>query len=230
MVTPLIKQLQEIKRQAILAAARATFTEHGFSTSSMDAIARAAGVGKGTVYDVFASKEELLLACCMESCHQDERGMRASGAAHWTGFPAALDACMAGLSPDLSGLPDPIAFGRGLLLGGLLALLSRPGIEGRMFLDLVATASKDAQAHRRVRQAISAMLDAWERLVAALLAEGIRRGRIRPTTDGATQARLLMLAFDGLLLQQAWGRFANPEAEAHRLVEAFFLPLEVPAS
>jgi hypothetical protein len=98
-----------------------------------------------------------------------------------------------------------------------------------MFLDLVAAASHDPEAHGQVRAAIDRMLAVWERLVAALLAAARDRGRIRSGIDPAGQARLLLIAFDGLLLQHAWGRFADPSAEAVRLVDAFFQPLEVPA-
>ncbi|MFM2091194.1 MAG: hypothetical protein RLZZ127_1683, partial [Planctomycetota bacterium] len=206
MTTPLTQSLHDLKRRAILTAAKAAFTEHGFAATSVEAIARTAGVGKGTIYDAFASKEELLLACCLQSCAEDQAGIQAVGGARWPGFPAALAQAESGAEPDLTGLADPLAFARGLLLDGLLALLRRPGIEGRMFLDLVAAASHDPEAHGQVRAAIDRMLAVWERLVAALLAAARDRGRIRSGIDPAGQARLLLIAFDGLLLQHAWGR------------------------
>ncbi len=46
-------------RQAILAAATETFARFGFKKTSIDDIARRAGIGKGTVYLHFESKEEL---------------------------------------------------------------------------------------------------------------------------------------------------------------------------
>ncbi len=48
-------------REAILAAARGLFAEHGYD-AQMDDIARAAGVGVGTVYRHFPTKEDLLEA------------------------------------------------------------------------------------------------------------------------------------------------------------------------
>jgi len=48
------------KRQAILEAAQSVFAESGFHTSTMDAVADAAGVAKGTIYLYFKSKNELL--------------------------------------------------------------------------------------------------------------------------------------------------------------------------
>ena len=52
----------EAKRDAILTAARDLLLEHGFSQTSMEMIAAAAGVGKPTVYSHFGSKEELFEA------------------------------------------------------------------------------------------------------------------------------------------------------------------------
>lgn len=47
------------KREQILAAALEVFSRRGFHEARMDEIAAAAGVGKGTLYEYFASKTEL---------------------------------------------------------------------------------------------------------------------------------------------------------------------------
>jgi AcrR family transcriptional regulator len=47
------------KMQQIVTAARELFMAHGFSATSMEAIARAAGVGKATLYANFAAKDEI---------------------------------------------------------------------------------------------------------------------------------------------------------------------------
>jgi TetR/AcrR family transcriptional regulator of autoinduction and epiphytic fitness len=52
-------RLTDRKRAAILDAAVAEFRESGFDATSMDRIAASAGVSKRTVYNHFASKEEL---------------------------------------------------------------------------------------------------------------------------------------------------------------------------
>lgn len=49
------------KAQQILASAISLFIEKGYQHTKIIDIADAAGVGKGTVYEYFASKEELLL-------------------------------------------------------------------------------------------------------------------------------------------------------------------------
>ncbi|HWB48164.1 MAG TPA: TetR/AcrR family transcriptional regulator [Stellaceae bacterium] len=50
---------QSEKAESILAAAQRAFLAGGFGAVSMDAIARAAGASKATLYAYFASKEEL---------------------------------------------------------------------------------------------------------------------------------------------------------------------------
>lgn len=51
-------------RKAILDAAIRLFSEQGYEKTSIGAIARAAGVGKGTIYGYFRAKDEIFLAFC----------------------------------------------------------------------------------------------------------------------------------------------------------------------
>jgi AcrR family transcriptional regulator len=53
-------------RRAITRAARSLFAEGGYSTTSMEAVADAAGVAPRTVYAVFGSKKAILGAICEE--------------------------------------------------------------------------------------------------------------------------------------------------------------------
>jgi TetR/AcrR family transcriptional regulator, mexJK operon transcriptional repressor len=58
------------KVESILAAAKRMFLERGFGAVSMDALARAAGVSKATVYAHFAGKEELFGAVIGRECER----------------------------------------------------------------------------------------------------------------------------------------------------------------
>ena len=53
---------ESAKRRQILDGARRVFLDDGFDGASMNEVARAAGVSKGTLYVYFASKEELFAA------------------------------------------------------------------------------------------------------------------------------------------------------------------------
>jgi len=56
---PAARPLDPAKREAILCAAHELFLKDGYSQASMDEVARAAGVGKMTVYRHFGNKETL---------------------------------------------------------------------------------------------------------------------------------------------------------------------------
>lgn len=56
------KSRSELKREAILEAARASFLEFGVANTSMDKVSALAGVSKRTVYNHFSSKEQLVVA------------------------------------------------------------------------------------------------------------------------------------------------------------------------
>lgn len=67
---------RERRRARILASATELFAAHGFAKTTVDEIARRAGVSKGLVYDHYDSKEELLRAVWSE---QVEGWMRETG-------------------------------------------------------------------------------------------------------------------------------------------------------
>jgi AcrR family transcriptional regulator len=54
--------------ETVTRAARALFLDQGFSATSMDAIARTAGVSKATVYAYFPNKEALFASLIMAEC------------------------------------------------------------------------------------------------------------------------------------------------------------------
>ena len=63
------------KRRQIIAGARAVFLAQGFDAASMNDIARAAGVSKGTLYVYFDNKEQLFEAIVEEECDAQAEGI-----------------------------------------------------------------------------------------------------------------------------------------------------------
>lgn len=53
-------------RKAILQAAILLFTKHGYHNTSIEQLAKEAGIGKGTVYSYFKTKSDILKAFCEE--------------------------------------------------------------------------------------------------------------------------------------------------------------------
>ncbi len=58
----------ELKRNQILDAATLQFTQHGYTATSMDLIAKLAGVSKQTVYSHFGNKDELFITAITYKC------------------------------------------------------------------------------------------------------------------------------------------------------------------
>lgn len=56
------RTLQEERRRQILLAAAEVFARYGYYETKVEDVALAAGIGKGTVYEYFRSKQELFLA------------------------------------------------------------------------------------------------------------------------------------------------------------------------
>ena len=63
-----MKEKMQKKRQAILDAALLVFTQNGYEKTKIIDIAKMAGIGKGTVYEYFESKEELFRCILVEYC------------------------------------------------------------------------------------------------------------------------------------------------------------------
>jgi AcrR family transcriptional regulator len=63
------------KRRQIIEGARAVFLAQGFDAASMNDIARAAGVSKGTLYVYFKHKEQLFEAIIEQECEVQAEGI-----------------------------------------------------------------------------------------------------------------------------------------------------------
>lgn len=61
---------RELRRRAILEAAKEVFLEKGFESARMEDIAERCELGKGTLYFYFRSKEELYLALLQEGVNE----------------------------------------------------------------------------------------------------------------------------------------------------------------
>jgi len=61
---------RQLRRRAILEAAKEVFLDKGFEASRMEEIAKRCELGKGTIYFYFRSKEELYLALLQEGVNE----------------------------------------------------------------------------------------------------------------------------------------------------------------
>lgn len=106
-------QRRETTRGAILAAANALFAGRGFSATSVDDIARAAGVAKGAVYHHFPSKEAVFEAVFEAASHSLVGPVIAAAMT----APDELDSILVGTEAYFRACADP-AFARIILRDG----------------------------------------------------------------------------------------------------------------
>jgi TetR/AcrR family fatty acid metabolism transcriptional regulator len=179
---------REHKRQAILQAAGQVFARKGFEPATLEAVAREAGLAKGTLYLYFKNKEDLYFHTVL---HMLE----------------SLQACILQQAERSVGALDKM---RAIALGQFDFFLRH-----RDTLQLFASFSSPslARLHKRL---IAPMMDKWAghvQLIAGLVEEGKRTGALRRDIE----SRDIALAFIGMTNQaaQALVRFgpAAPGAE-----------------
>ncbi len=76
------EEAREAKRLLLLHAAITVFSQKGFHETKMQDIADEAGVGKGTLYEYFETKEDLFFAVYESWIHEYEMDMERQAAAH----------------------------------------------------------------------------------------------------------------------------------------------------
>ena len=173
------------KRKNIGSAALTHFARNGFHSSSMSSIARSAGVGKGTIYEYFSSKEDLI---------------NYSLTLYVQGIEGRV-------MPLISDIPDPKDRLRQYVHEIIKAIKNDPHTMGVLLavFSKLASGSKDIKRmdmHRGMfKDARNAICD--------MIIDGTNTGNFRPETKehARTIAMNLIAYIDGLWLHS----LANPE-------------------
>lgn len=170
-----LRERQREERAAlILGAAREVFADKGYHDTSIDEIAARVGVAKGTVYLHFASKEELLVALAAEQI---------------SAFAAWVDQAL--------GEPGTV---RQRLERLLLYVYERiRERRNQVLLELHSSIGLTSQVLDKRGELQAPLAQARER-IAALLAEGQRRGEL----DSALPAPVLLATVSALLAPGAY--------------------------
>jgi AcrR family transcriptional regulator len=160
------------RRREILDAARKVFDADGYEATTMDAVALAAGVSKGNIYNYFTSKQELFNQVFLE----DQRIVD---------FQAVL-AGEATATKKLDGMLD--------LWFRQLAEQKRTC---RLVLEYWATAAREGR-EGEMTATFQRMYGQWRTLVTELLAQGIASGEFSADLDPSMAASLIMALGDGV--------------------------------
>lgn len=170
----------DARPQELLDAALTVFADKGYRTTTLDEIAEAAGVTKGTIYHYFSTKEELLLRAIE---HYQERVFGRLDEATRAGQASAAERIRAFVREGFGGDDPARRKVHALLLKGIGSEV--PGVR-RQWLR-------------------SGPLKGW-RLLTRLIDAGKASGEFRADVDAEVAARLLV---SGLMLQLVWQQQAE---------------------
>jgi AcrR family transcriptional regulator len=171
----------DFRRSQVIAAARERFTKHGLAGTTMDGIAQAAGVAKGTVYLYYKSKEDI--------------------------FRQILDEDLAHLQdetvPLVSGPGDIEQKLRGFFLGVLSFFDRKKDFCEHAIFEMGSDVRK--KALQRFEVVFRAQVEAWQ----ALLDDAQRAGLIE-VTDARASANFIVGAASGMGKQRLRGWETGP--------------------
>ena len=171
---------KKAKRRQILKAALKVFARQGIYDFKVIEIARAASVGKGTLYEYFPSKNDLIVGC-------------------FTEFMAEFDEYV---TSQVARQTDPAEKVRRLVSATFEFCLADPApLEALFHFYAAGISGRDgkpllAEMTPMYRQMISR--------VAVIVDEGISQGVFRPT-DSKLAASLILALLDGVFFQVALG-------------------------
>ena len=171
---------KEEKRALIIEAAAKVFARRGFAGTLMAEIAIEAGIGKGTLYEYFDSKENLFFAVFEWFVQATEAEAKVSISALGGSASERLDALSDSLMSSWAQMED------------MYSLVME-----------FWSASASSQMRERFKQAFKNGYSDFRQIVSTLIRDGIERGEFQPQVDIDSVAAALVGTWDALLLQ-AW--------------------------
>lgn len=169
------------KKERIIEAAAQVFARKGYTGTLMAQVAEAAGIGKGTIYEYFRSKESLFFAVFENLIIKSGAQMQAAAAADAAGSTALR----------LQRLAD-----------GLIRMWL-PRLDLYSLVMEFWSATTTLPGRRRFKQAFQWAYDDFRKVVADLIQSGYDNGEFKASADPQQVASALIGSWDALLLQ-AW--------------------------
>jgi TetR/AcrR family transcriptional repressor of nem operon len=182
---------RESLRQDIVEAATTVFHRAGFNGCTVEDITKAAGAPKGSFYNHFKSKEQLLLAS-MDRYRE---------AGHLEVLADASTPPLKRLKKYFDLLAADFAdssFERGCLFGNLAAEI--------------------ADQNHDVREKLGVLFAAWVDAIANVVRQAQRAGEISSSRDARSLAGFVLSAWQGTMLRVRATRDTAPLKEFHRIV------------
>jgi AcrR family transcriptional regulator len=197
-------RIRKVKPAKIVGAAATVFAEKGFFKTVMADIASEAGIGKGTLYEYFRSKDDLFFAVFERFMNESSQAARES--ASNSGKSA---------SGRLTAIGDAVTG-------------SWPELKKMYSLTMEFWAAAASSRHReRFKAAFKDGYRQYRGLVAGVIREGIEGGEFRPETAADSVAAVLVGAWDALLLQAWFDDSFDPAASGRDFLETLLGGLRV---
>jgi len=185
----------DAKRRRILEAARSLCARDGYEAATMEAIAAASRVSKGTLYNFFESKEHLFLATQLEA-YEEVRARVDARVGERDAPRARVDA----------------------LLDALVEVFPVVAAGMSVNLQVWAVVSRTAEARTRMYEALRHHYADHTRALRQALLDGRRDGSFRDDFDLEAVVTAVSALFDGLVYRSI---FDPGNASAARLRELF---------
>ena len=145
---------KEKRRKEIVLAALEVFSERGYEATSMSQIAKLAGIGKGTIYEYFESKEEIILNAIRTWAENME----------------------AEVEKQIEGTDDPVGRLRKYAHSSIAAFMRDKRIM-RLFIAMLEIMLED---NRPYAQTMCETMQSTSKAIADILLDGVSRGIFRP--------------------------------------------------
>jgi AcrR family transcriptional regulator len=169
---------KEAKRLEIMQAAIHVFAQNGIVRAKMIDIARSAGVGKGTVYEYFRSKEEIFAAAFSYYFNQME--------------------VLTQKALELS--DEPRKQLENLICVTMEAFFKESGDFLQIMMDFWAEGIRNKDERLVEAIDLKGIYRQYRQIIIAIIEKGIKRGVFRPV-DSVAMASFLIASMDGLMLQ-----------------------------
>ncbi|MEH0020373.1 MAG: TetR/AcrR family transcriptional regulator [Desulfobacter sp.] len=187
---------KQAKQAAILSSALTIFSEKGYTAAKIADIARAAGVGKGTIYEYYRNKEALFFAV----------------------FQWYTDFLAGNSMVDAASLGGNAARRLNALMRSTFMAVYDQLDTFSVFLEFWAAAGNPA-IRERYRVSMLNMYEKLTTLIAGLVEEGKRSRVFHPDLDVHATAMGLVSSLDGLMLQAWMDRTFDAPTAANRFFD-----------
>ena len=189
-------QIRKDKKDKIIEAAAQVFSQKGYAGAVVADIAVSAGIGKGTIYEYFKSKDDLFFA--VFEWFSSQTGAAARVSVSDLGGTAAER--LQALSDSIMGIWDEI--------------------EEVFTLTMEFwAASSSSQRRDRFKEAFRQLYREFRGITVSLIRDGIERGEFRPDVKPESIAAALVGTWDALFLQAWFEKNFDPSTAAREFID-----------